>query len=89
MPDDVPPVPSPGDTVAPAPAVADTAAPAPAVADTAAPAPAPIENQLSDLTKRVIALEDAQTVEHSQADPTSTLGAKVSKLFLTIFGSDD
>jgi hypothetical protein len=72
-----------------------TADPAPVVATdpvpVAGPVPTPdsVEGQLASLTLRVAALESEIVVAHAQVDPSLTLGDKVHKLFITIFGSDN
>ena len=69
---------------------AATPTPVPAVTDPATdPTPDSIEGQLASLTARVAALETEIAADHAQADPGLTLGAKVTKLFVTIFGSDE
>jgi hypothetical protein len=47
-----------------------------------------LDAQIVDLQNRVTALESEIVVDHSQATET-TIGAKLSRLYVHIFGSDD
>ena len=85
-----------GDAVAvPSPPVADAPAPVAAVEAEPSAARPSVEAELADHETRIArleagfaSLEQELTVDHSSATGGLTLGAKVSKLFVTIFGSD-